>query len=720
MGDWHLVPWTVQYLIGAVIIIFITVPIFVMNHKSWAYRAFLGFGLSVFFFNLTAFLHRNAPDMNLSAFFYRIDIFTASLLSPFFLIMILFLWKKKIIYTISLLPGAIFAIYGFLFTPFKIIWSSYGWSYVFHSIFNILFTICVFLYNISILILIIYLLKKIPLKILRKKFKIMIIGVLLCNVGISLTNLILQSFPEFPPFGGVWFTTQFIFIAVAITLKEDRIKLKLENVYTRFLSAVFDALPGRGLGQNLFEFSRYLHFTGISDFVAVSGDSFIFDKTDFYKIDLVLVLEKNLQYLENGEYRMKVFRELQDLFSEAYSYLYAESKEKINEVFKSIIQNHKKILLESNILYNLGIVDFLELITEDSVLPGTKKYEQLKGFYEKLRLALNSYSRNMLDDRYRTVFDMKKKIKTNFTSLYMEYNVLLYDRYNYVRGKTIDFEEGFIHLTAQVLRLHNKITKNLPVIPVFFIERLLNELYSAFWVDTKKIAIQGLTEKDKSFSFLKISGNRIYFPFFDECIYRNRLIYMCKVFVKSITNRLNGKSLKQFYYIMDKFSIPYAEVVIESGKIHIIKNNLNLGYLLFKNLIQLGYSALYIGKEVEGLTGECKNTVIIEKISLLDELRYKNHISFNNLEGLLKIIKKFIKENTNTVVMLNSIDDILYINSFKKVISFLNNISKIIEKKDARFIIAGHLLILNEDEEQLIENRFALLHENNFYYSIDS
>lgn len=717
MGRWFFIPWTIQYIIGSVVAFIITVPIFLSNHKSWAYRTFAGFGLCTILWSLTAFFHRNAPSKELSGFFYGIDLFFGSLAIPFLLLMILFLWKEKFFYAFTLLPAIITGSYALIFSPFKIIWTNLGWSYVFFSPFNILFFITALGYNILCFIILLYLSKKIPLMILRKKYKIIIAGLSLFTVCYMIANILAQNMAYFPPLGGIFYTGLFIFIAAAISLKEDRIKLKLEDVYTRFLSGVFNAIPGKELGQNLIEFTNFIEYSGISKFVTVSGNSYFFDKSGFYHINLIEILKKNVQFLENREYKVKVFKVFRELFSHAYLFLYTESKEEIDKTIVSFIENHEKFLLESNALYNLGAAKFLEMITEDTILTGNKKHEQLNSFYEKLRLALNAYSKSLLDDSYRAVFDMKKKVKTDLKAVYMEYNVLFYDRYNYIRGKTVDFDEGFIQLTAQVLRLHNNITKHLPVIPVFFVERLLNELYSLFSGNDSKIAVHNLIKSDKSFKYLKISGNKIYFPCLDECFYRYRLIRMCKAFVKCLVEQLSEKTLKQFLYIMSKFAIPNSELIVEKGKICIIKNNINLGYILFDNFIKLGYASLYIGKEEGGASLSSKNSIFIERTSLLDELDYNNQISFNNLDGLLKIIRKHIKENTNTVVMLNSIDDLLYINSFNKVISFLKDILKTIGTKDARFIIPGNLLVLNEDEEKLLENIFVLLNKNNYYYN---
>jgi hypothetical protein len=717
MSKWFFIPWTIQYLIGATVTLTITLPIFMSNHKSWSYRSFAGFGLSNALWCITAFLHRNAPDSELSALFFRIDLFFGSIAVPFLLLMILFLWKEKILYIFITLPGFITAGYALLFSPFKIIWSSLGWNYYFTSPFNIIFYCNVSGYMFVCLIILGYFLKKIPLMILRKKYKIIITGVTLLAFFSLVTSMIGQNIKNFPPMGGIFNIILFIFISSAISLREERIKTELENVYARFLSGIFNAFPGRELGQNLIEFTQYIDYTGMSDFVSITGDSYSFNKNDFYKTNLIDILKKNIQYLErhNNNFRKKISSEFRDLFSHIYSFLYAESKEETNREFRLIIKDHKKFLLESNALYNLGVSEFLEMIAEDT-LCGRKKYKKLNNFYEKLRLTLNAYSKNLLDDRYRAVFDMKKKVNAGLSALYKEYNILFYDRYNFIRGKTADFEEGFIQLTSQIIRLHHAVTKDLPVIPVFFIERIFNEIYSSFREDTGELSVLDLIKKDTLFKHIKQSGNKIYFPCFDGYIHRQRLIYMCKVFAGYLMKKYSEKYLKLFFSIVSNFSIPYAEVIIEYRQIYIIKNNFDLGYLLINEFTKLGYSTLYIGKEMDMPVGS-KKSIKIEKTSLLDELDYKNQISFNNLEGLLRIIKKYIKENKDTVIMLNSIDDMLYINSFTEVISLLKRIFVLIKENNARLIIPGNLLIINEKEEQILKKHFTILSKSNLFYS---
>jgi hypothetical protein len=226
MGDWFFIPWTIQYLIGGILAAIITLTVFLKNPKSWAYRSFLGFGLCVVIFCITAFLHRNAPNKELSALFFKVDISFTSLIYPFLFLMILFLWKEKSIFIVSLLPPVILVFYWLIFSPFYIVWSDFGWNYVFIPLFSALFIINIFGYIILCLLILFYLIKKIPLKIFKRKYMIIMVGTVVFTLGSFITNGIGQVIPNFPPFGGIWTFTEFTFISIAISLKQKGIDHK--------------------------------------------------------------------------------------------------------------------------------------------------------------------------------------------------------------------------------------------------------------------------------------------------------------------------------------------------------------------------------------------------------------------------------------------------------------------------------------------------------------
>jgi len=228
--------------------------------------------------------------------------------------------------------------------------------------------------------------------------------------------------------------------------------------------------------------------------------------------------------------------------------------------------------------------------------------------------------------------------------------------------------------------------------------------------------VKKITKKDKSLKYLSLIGDIIYFPCFDEYICRNRLINICKIFVRNLIKNYSGYNLKKFLSIMIESSLPYPEVLLDEGELYIIRNNQNAGILLFKSFQEIGYSSFYIGKKIDSISVDRKDSIIIEKKPLIDEVMNISQISFHHLDELFKAVAKFVRENNDSVIMLNSLDDILYINSFKSVISFLQNISDVLKGQNARCIFPGNLLILNEDEVRIIQKKFNLLTKDDLFH----
>ncbi|MBN2444266.1 MAG: DUF835 domain-containing protein [Spirochaetales bacterium] len=716
MNEWFFFPWSIQYLAGAVLALVITVPLFLSNSRIWVNRSFLGFGLCIFFYCMSAFFHRNAPTEELSKFFFRIDLFFASIINIIIFLMILFLWKEKFIFIAHLLPGLAVGFYGLIVAPFTITWSPFGWSYISFFPFNIMIISIALGYTLLSLVSLLYLMKKVPLKILQRKYKIIIAGMIICTPGSLITTMILQAFPDFPPFAGIWVILQFLFISIAISLKENKIEISLEDVFDSFLSKLFSLIPGREFGHNFIEFTKYIEFTQLNRVVTISGDLYVFNKAYFSKIDLIEVLIRNIEYLEKREYRKQISLEFMALFSYVYKLFYSETNQEISILFDNIIRKHGDYLLESNALYNIGNSRYLKMFMEDNSLAGLDEKDKLLNFFKKLRLALNAYTKSVLGELCGVIPDIILYKNPDFNSIYMAYNKAFYKHFNSEHEKNDQLKEGLLPLAAQVIRIHNNITIGIPIIPVFFYENLFNDLYRTFSEVPGEDKIRQLKHKESFFKYLEIAEGRIYFSMFDTYYLRNQLIVMCKTFVKCFVNEFTEKSLKQFLFIMSKYSFPEAEIIIDDAKVCIIKGNNNLGYLLLNRFTKLRYPTLYIGKKVEDLSLFYKSAIIIEKKTLIDEMTYENQVSFNNLNKLLNTIMRFIKDNENPVIMLNGIDEMLYINSFEKVLAFLKEIRSIMEDKKARLILLGNLLTLNEFEEQIIEQCFTLLKKNNFYY----
>ena len=95
MANWHFAPWTIQYLIGSAIVIFVLITLLRKKIRSYVYYVFYFFSMSIIMWLIFAFLHRNTSTAKFSKIFFSLDLFFVSLIIPFMLLMFLYLKKKK-------------------------------------------------------------------------------------------------------------------------------------------------------------------------------------------------------------------------------------------------------------------------------------------------------------------------------------------------------------------------------------------------------------------------------------------------------------------------------------------------------------------------------------------------------------------------------------------------------------------------------------------------
>ena len=119
MHVWHFIPWTLQYLISGISIIIVSTVVFSKNWRSLAYQNFFAYGFCIATWGIMAFLHRNAPTVELSQFFFRIDLFFVSMSLVFLPLTILCIWRESKAYFLLALPAFIIGAYGLSIAPFE-------------------------------------------------------------------------------------------------------------------------------------------------------------------------------------------------------------------------------------------------------------------------------------------------------------------------------------------------------------------------------------------------------------------------------------------------------------------------------------------------------------------------------------------------------------------------------------------------------------------------
>ncbi|MEM3421920.1 MAG: hypothetical protein QW315_06670 [Candidatus Hadarchaeum sp.] len=221
MADWYFIPITLQYLIGSGLIFVVSFFLIMRNPKSWIYRSFFLYGLFAGLWILMAFLHRNAPTAELSADFITLGALFGYTFPAFLLITFLMLkrqtWKNLLV----LIPASIMGVITLLTVPFKIFWTEFGWSYAYATTWY--FTIAVFfnlIYILANLIVGINLIRAATTELLRKKYRLLLISYFVFYVvAISITNILLIQYANYPPLGGIISTFAFVAIAWALSLK---------------------------------------------------------------------------------------------------------------------------------------------------------------------------------------------------------------------------------------------------------------------------------------------------------------------------------------------------------------------------------------------------------------------------------------------------------------------------------------------------------------------
>ncbi len=215
---WYFTPWTLQYIIGAIVSLALTVYLLHKNPRSKTHLFFSGYGICIILWLSLIFLHRNAATAHLSSLFFKNSLYLGTFAFPLLLLSILSIrkWKNQYLATLLLSIPSVISVY---FLDPIISWSKWGWSYDASTINFTVFFGTIFLYLFLILGIIFYFLKEhLELKLLRRKYKLIGTGILIFTIGIFFTNLILIKNPEFPPFAGWLAMVKFIFIARAISL----------------------------------------------------------------------------------------------------------------------------------------------------------------------------------------------------------------------------------------------------------------------------------------------------------------------------------------------------------------------------------------------------------------------------------------------------------------------------------------------------------------------
>jgi hypothetical protein len=400
LAHWHFFPWSVQYLIGGVIVLSISVYLLRKNQKSWIYQALFFFGLSIALWVFLAFLHRTAPTATLSKQFLRFDLFFISIAHSFLLLMLLFYFKQKRIYVATIAPAFFVGLIVVLLAPFEIVWSgtALGWAYKSEPYFTAL---C---YGVGvpylILILVVgYTLVRKSYGTARRKFILVLASfVIFYFLGVTVTNMVIQQYPNFPPFGGILTTLEFSCIAYAVSLPVEKItpsKLgkpleQLVESYVQFLNTFQDKMPGKELGESSFRFEEYREAMGLRDVLALESGKLTFDSDRLTDENISEIPDNILRVMKEHNWTIETVNDFTPVFVGTYETLRLESKDKADEWFEQTLQRHGGFLDKHGILAAMPSGTKLPAIFQELQSSKARLFKEEKNSqaYRKLKGAL--------------------------------------------------------------------------------------------------------------------------------------------------------------------------------------------------------------------------------------------------------------------------------------------------------------------------------------------
>ena len=358
MGPWQFAPWALQYVIGGVLSLAISLYLVSKGRGTRTYWIFFAFGLSIALWLFFIFFYRIAPTSELSKWFFRFGLFFPAVAHPFLLLLMLYLWKERRLWILIVVPAFVVAFIAAIRAPFDIVWAgpALGWSYKFSPYFGRFYTLFQVGYMIAIVLAGVFLMRKARTRILRRKYVIILSSyIIFYCAGMAVTQPLLQSNPTFPPIAGILLTLEFLFIAYALALPIERIIPpksldKLARAHLDFLRIFQDKIPGRELGESSFRFDEYIEAMGLTNVIAPGSGELVFNVDGFTNIDIGQLPDTILRTVKEYDWARETMDAFANVFVRTYQTLSLKSKEAADEWFDQMLKRHGTFLAEHGVL----------------------------------------------------------------------------------------------------------------------------------------------------------------------------------------------------------------------------------------------------------------------------------------------------------------------------------------------------------------------------------
>lgn len=368
---WIFLSISFQYLITMGVALIIFFFIYKKQPSSPTKNALLMLSLFIAAWQVAAFLHRSAPSALISKTFIIIDDAFYMAICPFMFLVLLNAYKYRRLNLLATLLWPAQFLSTLLFSDVRVELSEmYGWTYAFSfkASLPVLFLMGV-TYAAPIFGVVVIALKTLSsfkdLSIsatLKRKFTYLMIALIISQAfGVPLTNLLLFSQPEMPPFGGVIELISLFFLWQALhtrvgALEVPMVKVSkgdLASAYTYFLRKLQEkVIPKVEIGEHSVHFYRLVEFLGLKDAVEYKGARITISKEEFRRSDPISLLDRLLSFMEADEL-VKQYADYALGLINITGMLSSSSKESL-EMFNNVIKMHFDLLEETDLIAGIS------------------------------------------------------------------------------------------------------------------------------------------------------------------------------------------------------------------------------------------------------------------------------------------------------------------------------------------------------------------------------
>jgi hypothetical protein len=409
--------WSTQYIAAAIVGLAVSVRILHKEPRVMVNHILLLYSLLISCWSLSVFIHRTTPYLEISELFFRIGAISLFVAQGVYLSMAFAIRSPKKRYLLVALPASLTSIIYLGFGEFRFTYTSFGWSY---SLAGDLLSVAARgltneAYNLAILLALYFLYRAATNPLLKRKLNILLYAYLIFQfIGFSVTNLLLVTGADIPPFGGILHILTFVAMGYALTLR-PKVTLtylqvsSLSGRYTRFLNNLLDTLPGGALGQKYLLFSQFVKETDIEPYVKYVEDQPVF--TEDRPPTIVSIIEKTLDYLHEHKL-ISLLDPYLPVINAAYATLPAEEAHKLDDA----LLKRAEFLLAGDILYGVDGGRLMQKIEVDKSLHNVSDTQAALRIYKRILLAAFPDFKNVLGSELLNrllLYDVLKDIEAD-------------------------------------------------------------------------------------------------------------------------------------------------------------------------------------------------------------------------------------------------------------------------------------------------------------------